>query len=78
MKKRLKFKCWNCDRKYTLFKEITDEQVLIVECPFCKAEGVVNLNPYWNRTITVLRQHVDDAIQPNGYECDFPDVIPSQ
>lgn len=77
MKKRLAFKCWNCKRSYTLFKEITEEQELIVPCPYCNAEAVVKLEPFKKKTIPTLRKAGDDE-QSIGYEYDFPAVIPTQ
>jgi DNA-directed RNA polymerase subunit RPC12/RpoP len=77
MKKRFAFKCWNCNRKYTLFKEITDEQELIVPCPYCNAEAIVKLKPYEKKKKSVMRSEGDHD-QSIGYEYDFPDVIPTQ
>lgn len=77
MKKRLPFKCWNCNRKYTLFKEIAKEQELIVQCPYCSMEAVATLNLYEKKTKSVLRGD-DDHEQEIGYEYDFPEVIPTQ
>ena len=77
MKKRLAFKCWSCKRKYTLFKEITEEQELIVPCQFCNAEAVVRLEPFKKKKKTVMRGVGDD--DPSiGYEYDFPEVISTQ
>ena len=56
MKKRFTFKCWSCERTYTLFKEITKEQVLIVPCPYCKADAIVELPLYVKEKKTVLRK----------------------
>jgi hypothetical protein len=75
MKKRFTFKCWNekCKRTYTLFKEITKEQELIVACPFCQTEGVVKLELF--RKTPVLRGDDEQFI---GFYYDFPEVIPTQ
>ncbi len=77
MKKRFTFKCWNCKRKYTLFKEITDQQVLIVPCPFCDEEAVVKLDPFKKEIKPVLKRETDGD-QSVGYEYQFPEVIPTQ
>lgn len=77
MKKRFAFKCWNCSREYTLFKEITDQQELIVPCPFCNAEAVVKLESFKKKMKTVMRGEGDDDSLP-GFEYDFPAVIPTQ
>ena len=77
MGKRYTFKCWNCHRTYTLFKEITNEQELIVPCPFCAAEAVVKLAPYKKKKIPVMKGK-GDAEQAVGFDYDFPEVIPTQ
>ena len=77
MKKRLAFKCWNCNRKYTLFREVTQEQVLTVACPYCNEAGVVDLNPFRKEKKTVLRG-TDDAGQSLGEELDLPEVLSTQ
>lgn len=77
MKNRFTFKCWNCKKKYTLFKEITDQQELIVPCPFCNEEAVVKLEPYKKKPKTVLRGDADED-RSIGYEYQFPEVIPTQ
>lgn len=80
MKKRLSFKCYNCNRKYSLFLEITDQQELIVPCPFCNVEAVVELAPFRQKKIPVLRKIdlTQQPEQPSGYEYDLPDVISTQ
>ncbi len=79
MKARLTFKCWNekCKRTYSLFKEITDEQELIVACPFCRAEAVVRLDPFKQDKKSVFKGDGDDA-QALGHAYHFPDVIPTE
>ena len=76
MKKRLAFKCWNtkCKRTYTLFCELTDEQVIMVACPYCNAEAKVDLKPY--RTKRVFRGE-NAAGQSPGDELQLPDVLPT-
>jgi len=77
MKKRFTFKCWSCDQNYTLFKEITKEQELIVQCPYCSAGAVAKLEPFKKRKINIQRGAGED--EPSiGYEYDFPEVIPTQ
>ncbi len=78
MRKRLAFQCWNCHRTYTLMKEITKEQELIVACPFCKAEAVVKLEPFIKPRKTVLRGDADGQAETLGYEYDFPKIINTQ
>jgi DNA-directed RNA polymerase subunit RPC12/RpoP len=77
MKKRFKFKCWKCHRTYTLFREITDQQKLIVGCPYCNQEAVVDLDPFRKKIIPVQKGDAgnDEAI---GYEYQLPEVLPTQ
>jgi len=75
MKKRFTFKCWNCPKTYTLFREISTEQVLTVACPFCNAEGVVNLKPYPKKKMIVRGESdVEQKIE----ELELPDILPTQ
>ena len=75
MEKRLVFRCWNCGRKYSLFKEITNQQELIVACPFCNKEAVVKLEIHRKKSVL---KGVADGEQALGYEYQFPDVIPTE
>ena len=77
MKKRFAFKCWNCNRKYTLFKEITEEQELTVPCPYCNAEAFVALDPFKKKKKSVMKGAGDEE-QTIGEEYEFPEVIPTQ
>ena len=77
MNKRFAFKCWNCNRKYTLFKEITEEQELIIACPYCNTAAVVKLEPFKKKKKTVMRGSGEDDGSV-GFEFDFPEVIPTE
>jgi DNA-directed RNA polymerase subunit RPC12/RpoP len=77
MKKRFTFKCWNCPKEYTLFREITNEQVITVACPYCNADAVVDLQPFRKPTKTVLRGDANNEKSP-GFELQLPDVLPTQ
>lgn len=76
MKKRLTFQCWNCDRAYTMIREIAGRPQLIVACPFCMEEGVVDLNPYRDSTTPIYKGagELAEAALP-AYT--FPTVIPT-
>ena len=76
MEDRFTFKCWNCNKDYTLFREITDQQELIVACPYCGEEGVVDLNPYRKTVMTVVKS-VEAKEQSRGQELDLPEVLPT-
>lgn len=76
MKKRLKFQCCYCGQEYSMTREIEGKPQLIVVCPFCEKEAVVDLDPYRKRDTTVFRgdkpKSTNDA---EGY--DLPPVIPT-
>jgi DNA-directed RNA polymerase subunit RPC12/RpoP len=78
MKKRFEFKCWNCHRTYTLFREITDEQVLAVACPYCSKEGVVALEPYRRPKPIDVHKGVGNKPSLEIDELDLPDILPTQ
>jgi len=79
MNKRLTFTCWKpkCRKKYTLFREITGEQELIVACPYCLTEGVVDLAPYRKPGRIVLRG-VAASATASDFEIILPDVVPTR
>lgn len=77
MKKRFKFKCWNCGREYTLFREITKTQTLIVGCPYCNAEAVVDLAPFRKKVKDVLKS-AEGGEADIGEEWDLPEVLPTR
>ena len=78
MKKRFTFQCWNCNKTYTLFREITTEQTLTVGCPFCNTEAVVNLAPYPKKKIISLVRGGDGGEQAPGFELELPEILPTQ
>ena len=77
MKKRLTFQCWNCSKTYTLLREITSEQKLFVACPYCNAEGVVDLRPYRTEKKTVYRDTESGEQEPIP-ELILPDILPTK
>jgi DNA-directed RNA polymerase subunit RPC12/RpoP len=77
MKKRFTFKCWNCGKTYTLLREITETQELIVACPFCEKEAIVKLEPFKRDVKSMLRGAEGEA-DSIGFEYDFPDVLPTE
>lgn len=80
MNKTLKFQCWNCPKVYFQSLEITDQQEIIIACPYCKAEAVVNLRPYYKRLKTVLKREEDDQTHLEEGEAgfQFPEVFPTR
>lgn len=76
MAKRFKFQCWNCPKVYFYSLEITGQQEIIVTCPYCSKEAVVDLRSYRNRIEIVLRGENKD--KPNGEEPPLPDIFPTK
>jgi len=58
VQKRFSFVCWKCHRTYSLLRTVEGDPVLRVKCPYCFAEGVVDLNPYRKNVVTVLRKDI--------------------
>jgi hypothetical protein len=77
MGERLVFKCWNCGRVYSLYREITKGQTLIVACPFCNAEAVVDLAPYLKQKKHTLRSS-EEIEQYSIEEFDLPEILPTK
>ena len=81
-KQRFTFRCWNCHKTYTLYREITKEQQLLVACPFCEKEAVVELAPFKREIKSTLKKVTlrgdgDDG-ESAGFEYDFPDELPTE
>jgi hypothetical protein len=77
MQRRLKFSCWNCKQEYSLLREVEGRPKLLVECPFCEHEAVVDLAPYRDETTTVMRG--DKSRLPTGAPgITIPDVLPTR
>jgi hypothetical protein len=74
MKKRLKFKCWNCEREYSLTRDLQGQPRLIVECPFCEREAVVDLAPYRSEAVGVYKGEAESG---GAETITLPDVIPT-
>lgn len=75
MKIRPKLKCWQCEREYTLFREVDEGLLLIVACPFCGAEAQVDLAPYRSQAVETYRGGGEQALDLNMF--DLPDVLPT-
>lgn len=80
MTKRFKFQCWSCPKVYFQSLEITDQQEIIIACPYCRAEAVVNLQPYYKKLKTVLKREEDDETPREESEerFQFPEIFPTR
>ena len=79
MEKRLEFKCWNCQKTYSLLRKIeAGKPQLWVACPFCGKEAVVDLDPYRKPVDTIYRQDSPQNITVGETVYDLPDILPTQ
>ena len=76
MKKKLNLKCWNCQRCYSLLRELEGKLKFAVECPFCGEEGIADLDPYRENSVEVFRAATSDKKQI-ATALHFSDVIPT-
>lgn len=89
MNKRLRLQCWNCPKTYfhnletvnntdiDVLRRDVSQQTLIVSCPYCGAEAVVDLRPYKKQMKTVIRGE-DKMNQGNNKELNLPDILPTR
>lgn len=74
-RRRPRFECWKCDRRFHQTVDIRDDPVLLLECPFCGALAKADLAPYRGRTHQILRS---DETGFTISELHLPDPIPTQ
>ena len=77
MKKRHTFQCWNCGKTYTLFRDFIVGQKMLVACPFCGEDGLVDLAPYRDTETTVYRGIADDEAETRLEGLTLPEVLPT-
>ena len=75
---RLKFRCWNekCAHDYEMTREIEGRAQIIVACPYCGVEGVVDLDPYRDPTVIIYKGADETEQTAPGFR--FPPVIPTR
>ena len=74
MKKRLKFECWNCGETYSLLRDLNGWPKIIVECPYCETEAVVDLAPARDAIVHVFQ----DGEAATWETLNLPEVIPTR
>ncbi|MEM7531170.1 MAG: hypothetical protein AAF639_03255 [Chloroflexota bacterium] len=84
-KVRFKFRCWSCEEVYALWREIQGNPKLLVQCPHCMREAVVDLMPYRDSTEVTYRsanlempQDDEQSETPGEVRWDFPDILPTE
>ncbi len=79
MEKRLDFKCWNCQKTYSLLREIGEgNPILQVACPFCHKEAVVDLDPHRKKVDKTYRHDSPQNITVGQTVYDLPDILPTK
>ena len=76
--KRYKFRCWKCRKEYFGPLEITGQQKVIVTCPYCHMQAVVNLQPYYKELRIVLKReeyNATDIQREEGFQP--PEIFPT-
>jgi len=80
-KQRPDFVCWQCRRHFGQTLELERQTQVLVECPYCHAECLVELEPYQISITEVMRggpavAGPDDSDGPPiAYH--FPDRVPT-
>ena len=46
MKQRLQFRCWSCERVFSLLVELYEYPERLSQCPYCGKELMIKLNPF--------------------------------
>ncbi len=76
MKKRLTFKCWNCQREYSLTLDLEGARQFVVACPYCEKEATADLRPYDSVAVDIFKS-VDRPVELSTVTLSLPDVIPT-
>ncbi|HRQ39485.1 MAG TPA: hypothetical protein PLD25_16375 [Chloroflexota bacterium] len=75
LEKRVKLQCWQCQREYSLLRDV-GQAMLEVECPFCYAKGEVDLAP-WRSPVVNIHKGEGGGQQALGELLDLPAVLPT-
>ncbi len=73
-KTRPSFECWKCKRTFGQVVELEGDPVLSLECPYCGAACKVDLAPYQQRVVEVMK---DGASGLGEIRYELPDRIPT-
>ena len=77
MKQRLKYRCWNCERVFSLFLEIDEKPDILSECPYCNVDVFIELEPYRDKLQIVFRNRSSADSEHLAGDA-FPEIIPTQ
>ncbi len=80
--KRFDFRCWKCNKAYSIFKEVKldpekeNEQKIKVACPFCGESAVADFFPHRSKKKFILRNS-DAKEESFSYEYNLPKILPT-
>ena len=77
MRKRFKFQCWNCEKTYTLHREVSEDLKLFVACPYCGKEALVDLKHFQKEKKEVLRSG-SGVERTLGLELELPETLQTE
>jgi hypothetical protein len=69
--------CPKDDRQYSYLVPLDSSAKVIVECPYCRTKGTVDLDPYRKPHQEIFRGGEGESASL-GERFDFPDVIPTE
>ncbi len=75
MNRRVKFQCYQCQREYSLLRDVGQAK-LLVECPFCGAEAETDLAP-WRSQVMSTHKGEGSGEQALGEILNLPAVLPT-
>ncbi len=73
-RQRPTFDCWNCRRPFGQTVTLDNDPVLLVECPYCGAGCKVDLNPYREEVVEVIR---GGPVETGNQMFRLPEKIPT-
>lgn len=73
MAKHLKLQCWNCPKVYFYSLDDAGQQEVVVSCPYCRADGILDLRPYPDMDRMVYRRGESESSP-----LDDDDILPTR
>jgi DNA-directed RNA polymerase subunit RPC12/RpoP len=80
IKQRPDFVCWHCQRHFGQTLELERQTQVLVECPYCHSECVVELEPYQTQITEIMRGGNPTGDDPGAAKPQyrFPARVPTQ
>ncbi len=77
MLERLKLQCWNCQKVFELTMETNADPRIIKACVGCGEQVVIDLSPYQNSEVTMLKSEPQGDGPTKEAKTERPDIIPT-